>query len=188
MPSHGGVETSEDASYNDEVTMTLEQKLANAFALHETVWMRHANPWSVWTRHSVLPLLILAVWSRVWLGWWALIPSTVAVMWMWLNPRIFSKPHSTKNWASKAVFGERVWLNRNQIPVPLHHQTMPNLLSAVAASGMIFVIWGMIELAIWPTLLGTVLIYLGKLWFLDRMVWLYEDMKDVNSEYSSWLY
>ena len=29
--------------------------------------------------------------------------------------------------------------------------------------------------------------FVGKLWFLDRMVWLYEDMKDVG-EYGEWLY
>lgn len=38
------------------------------------------------------------------------------------------------------------------------------------------------------TILGLVLIVLGKLWFLDRMVWLYQDMKDRDGEYASWLY
>jgi|GEM_PF-3630839 len=42
------------------------------------------------------------------------------------------------------------------------------------------------NLEIWPTLFGAVTIYLGKLWFVDRMVWLYHDMKDANQEYSSW--
>ena len=28
----------------------------------------------------------------------------------------------------------------------------------------------------------------GKVWFLDRMVWLYEDMKNSTTEYSGWLY
>lgn len=32
-------------------------------------WLSHANPLSVWTRIlTPLPLLILAVWSRVWIG------------------------------------------------------------------------------------------------------------------------
>lgn len=31
-------------------------------------------------------------------------------------------------------------------------------------------------------------VYAGKVWFLDRMVWLYEDMKEVTPEYSGWLY
>ena len=40
----------------------------------------------------------------------------------------------------------------------------------------------------WGLGVGTVLVYAGKVWFLDRMVWLYEDMKDSTTEYSSWLY
>jgi hypothetical protein len=43
---------------------------------------------------------------------------------------------------------------------------------------MLLVIWGVFSLDISQVLLGSVMIYLGKLWFLDRMVWLYEDMKD----------
>lgn len=156
--------------------------------MSDAVWMRHAHPWSVWTRFTVLPLLIVAIWSRVWLGWWALVPTAVAVLWMWLNPRIFPKPQSTRNWASQAVFGERVWLNRDRIPVPPHHRTLPNILSVVSAIGLIFVIWGILNLAIWPTLLGVVVLYLSKLWFIDRMAWLYQDMKDVELEYQSWLY
>ena len=36
--------------------------------------------------------------------------------------------------------------------------------------------------------MGIVLAYLGKSWFLDRMVWLYEDMKNENEIYKSWDY
>lgn len=79
-------------------------------------------------------------------------------------------------------------MNRDKIPVPARHQIMPNILTTVAAIGTGFVAWGVIELAIWITLFGAALTYAGKLWFLDRMVWLYEDMKDANSEYQSWLY
>ncbi len=83
---------------------------------------------------------------------------------------------------------ERVWLNRNQIPVPLDDRPLPNLLGVVSALGMVFVIWGAIAIAIWPTLLGASVVYLSKLWFIDRMVWLYEDMKNVEPEYRRWLY
>lgn len=41
---------------------------------------------------------------------------------------------------------------------------------------MLLVILGVYLLESWPTILGTVMVYLGKLWFLDRMVWLWEDM------------
>ncbi|MDA2928944.1 hypothetical protein MYX84_03180, partial [Acidobacteria bacterium AH-259-O06] len=154
----------------------------------EATWLRHANPWSVWTRASVLPLVILAVWSREWLGWWSLGPVGASILWMWLNPRIFRRPQSTDNWASRGVLGERVWLNRDRIPIPPHHRIVPNILSGVAGIGALLVIWGVVDLDIWPTLLGSVLIYCGKLWFLDRMVWLYQDMMSNNEEYRAWLY
>ena len=48
--------------------MTVERKIASAFRLNDKNWMKHANPWSVWTRYSVLPLIVLAFWSRVWIG------------------------------------------------------------------------------------------------------------------------
>lgn len=169
--------------------MTLERKIAAAFNMSEDAWARHANPWSGWTRiATALPLLILAIWSRVWLGWWSLIPITIAVLWIWLNPRIFPKPHSTSNWVSKGVLGERVWLNRDRVSVPQHHHHVPDILNAVSAVGGVFLIWGLVVLDVWSTLLGFTLVMLGKLWYLDRMVWLYQDMKDANLEYQSWLY
>src|SRR4029453_10046537 len=48
---------------------TSERRVASLFGLKGDSWMRHANPWSVWTRFAVLPLLILAIWSRDWIGW-----------------------------------------------------------------------------------------------------------------------
>ncbi len=170
------------------VIMTLERKIARAFAMSDEVWALHTSPWSVWTRFTVLPLLVLAIWSRIWIGWWAVLPTAAAILWVWLNPRLFPKPRSTNNWASKAVMGERVWLNRDRVPVPGHHRAAPHLLNSISALGVIFLIWGVIVLAIWPTLFGAALVYSGKLWFLDRMVWLYEDMKNADAHYRNWLY
>jgi hypothetical protein len=50
--------------------MSVTSKIAGAFGMTEDAWKRHANPWSVWTRFAAIPLMILAIWSRVWLGWW----------------------------------------------------------------------------------------------------------------------
>ena len=86
------------------------------------------------------------------------------------------------------VMGERVWLNRNEIPIPEHHRRIPHLINVGSVIGMVFLIWGLITLDVWMTLLATVIVQLGKLWFIDRMVWLYQEMKDTKSEYKSWLY
>ena len=98
--------------------MKLEQRISAAFRMTDETWARHANPWSVWTRFTAFPALILAVWSRAWLGRWAAVPIFGAVLWTWLNPRLFERPRSTDNWASKAVLGERVWMNRDAVPIP----------------------------------------------------------------------
>jgi hypothetical protein len=65
---------------------------------------------------------------------------------------------------------------------------MAGLLSVLGVAGTVLLAWGLYALDIWPTLLGGTFIILGKLWFVDRMVWLYEDMKDASAEYRSWLY
>jgi hypothetical protein len=163
--------------------MTLGKRIASFFQMDDDTWTHHANPWSVWSRTTVLPVLILAAWSRVWIGWWALVPGAGALLWMWFNPRLFGRPDSLDNWASKSVMGERVWINRDEVPVPAHHRLLPNVLNGVNGIGSLFVGWGVVQLAVWPTLFGAVLIYAGKLWYLDRMVWLYEDMKDATPEY-----
>ena len=134
--------------------MTIERNIANSFKMNEETWLRHANPWSGWTRFTVLPLLILAIWSRVWLGWLSLFPIAIALLWTWFNPRIFPQPKSTNNWISRGVLGEKVWLNRDNFPVPEHHQKVPNLLNLVAASGLPFLILGLVNLEIYPTAKG----------------------------------
>lgn len=162
--------------------MTLGERIASVFQLEDDTWHRHANPWSVWSRTTVLPVLILAAWSRVWLGWGALVPGVLAVLWTWLNPRLFGPPESMDRWASKAVLGERVWINRDEEPVPARHRLVPHVLNGVSGTGMLVVVWGVVRLSVWPTLLGAVLVYAGKLWFLDRMVWLYEDVEEKKTE------
>ncbi|MCK9581822.1 MAG: hypothetical protein M0Q92_15430 [Methanoregula sp.] len=48
--------------------MTLERMIANDFALDNETRFRNANPWSIALRNMVLPILILASWSRLWQG------------------------------------------------------------------------------------------------------------------------
>ena len=151
--------------------------------------MKHANPWSVWTRYSVLPLIVLAFWSRMWIGWWCLIPGIISLLWMFFNPVFFNKPRSTKNWASRAVLGERVFLNRDNVEIPDIHKTpLYAILNAVSSLGMVVAIWSIIYYSVWGAILGVSLAYLGKSWYLDRMVWLYETMKTQNEEYLKWEY
>ena len=167
--------------------MKIEQAIAQIFNMTDEVWQRHANPWSVYTRIPILPVLLLVIWSYRWIGWLSLCLTVLIIIWIWLNPRLFPVPKSTDNWGSKATFGERVWLNREQIQIPKHHAQWAKALSYASAIGLPFIIAGFwLNDAMLVTLGGT-LTTLFKLWFCDRMVWLYEDMKKASPQYESWL-
>jgi hypothetical protein len=168
--------------------MTSFHNLTKLFGLNDETWMRHANKWSVWTRFFILPLFAVAIWSRIYIGWYSLIFVLVLVLWTWINPRFFRKPKTTKHWASKAVFGERVWLKNQALPIPSHHKRAVLVLNIITGTGLPFLVWGLYAFHFWSVLLGLVIVIFGKMWFLDRMVWIYEDMKSMSEEYLSWEY
>jgi len=147
-----------------------------AMKMDDATWARHSNPWSVYTRFSCLPLLVLAIWSRQWLGWWSLGPVAITLFWIWLNPRLFGPPETTDNWASKGTFGERFFLNRRKVPVPPSHVAWANGLTAVMGLGLPLLGYGLWVLEPFAAFAGLVLVFGPKVWFVDRMVWLYEDM------------
>ena len=145
-------------------------------AMDDDGWLRHANPRSGWTRFAILPALALAVWSRWWIGWWALLPVMALVAWTWLNPRAFQKPSDYGSWMTRGVLGERLWLDRSRRAIPAHHVRAARITTAVAVSGLPVLGWGLSSFDVFATLLGLVLCVGGKAWFLDRMVWLHADL------------
>jgi len=62
------------------------------------------------------------------------------------------------------------------------------ILTALSSIGAIICVYGLIALSVWAVVTGIVIVIIGKTWFLNKMVWLYEDMKENNPEYRGWLY
>lgn len=146
--------------------------------MDDAAWERHASPLSVWTRVAALPLLVLAIWSRVWLGGWCLVPVAAVLVFVYVNPRLFPAPARRDSWAARATYGERLFLARRQRPVPRHHQRAALVLTAVSVAGILPLAHGLWRLEVWPTLFGLALVMGGKLWFCDRMVWLHDDLRN----------
>lgn len=161
--------------------------IARLFRMTEDVWQRHANPWSVWTRLATLPLLLLTLWSFHWIGWYGLLPLLLLAAWIWLNPRVFPPPVHTDSWASKATFGERVYLNRAAVPIPPQHAVMARVLSLSAAIASMVMLAGVALAEPAIAILAAGLAAGAKLWFCDRMVWLYDDMRMAHAPYAAWL-
>jgi hypothetical protein len=149
--------------------------MMNVAKFSDEAWRRHANPWSVYTRFAAIPLMILAVWSRVWMGWWALVPVGLVALWLVVNPFVFSAIVEPTNWASKGIFGEKLWLqDRTRVPTGL--RTILRRLILMGVAGFALLTWGLLELSVWPTVFGTTLITLAQLWRIDRMGLLYDEI------------
>jgi hypothetical protein len=79
-------------------------------------------------------------------------------------------------------------LKHPKAEIPRHHRTAIGILKLVISAGFLLAVYGLVALHLWLAIFGTVITILGKTWFLDRMVWLYQDMCEENSEYQGWLY
>lgn len=143
--------------------------------MKDEVWLRHTNPWSVWTRVlTPLPLLALAIWSRTWIGGWAWLAVALVIAWTWFNPRAFPKPAKFDSWSAHGVLGERVWL-RHRDKVAMHHKRVANALAVASGLGVLPFAYGLWAFDLGFTSLGIVAISGGKMWFVDRMAWIWQD-------------
>lgn len=155
-------------------------------SMDDATWARHANPWSFWTRFSALPLLALAIWSRVWIGGYSWGAVAVVALWIWLNPRVFAPPTNTDNWPSRAVMGERVYLNRAAVPVPPEFVLIATVLNVLTGLGAMVMGYGLWVLNLEVVLGGMAVSMLTKTWFVDRMAMLFDLMQDASAEYQGW--
>ena len=169
---------------------THNRKLAKAFGLDGESWMRHANPASVWTRFSVLPLLALAIWSREWIGLWSLVPIAAAIAWMFVNPLLFKAPASTRNWASRSVLGERIWVDRDKVELPEQFRSPAAswIANGYSIIGLGLLAFGLVDFNVLATLAGLLLTQVGKAWYLDRTALLFAEMRGRSAEYAAWDY
>lgn len=157
-------------------------KVARAFGLEGETWLKHANAASVWTRFSVVSLFALAVWSREWIGIWCLVPITLSIVWMFVNPLLFAAPASTRNWASRTVLGERIWVDRDKVDLPEQFRSRAASLiaNAYSAVGLAILVYGLVDLNVLAAITGILITHGGKAWYLDRVQLLFFEMKARN--------
>ena len=66
---------------------------------------------------------------------------------MMINPLLFDVPASTRNWASKAVFGERIWADRTTREIPAQFRSrVPNLANVCSCIGVALLVGGLVAL------------------------------------------
>jgi hypothetical protein len=139
--------------------------LARLHGLDAGGWERHANPWSVWTRVPILPASTLALLARETLGPWTWVSVAALAGWALINPRAFPPPASAERWASRAVLGERLWLERGR---PSDRTIRVSI--ALSAAGLLPLAWGVLRLEPVVAVAGLAITLAGKFLFLHRMV------------------
>ncbi len=102
---------------------------------------------------------------------------------------MFKQPRSTRNWASKGVFGERIWVERDRSELPdQFNSAVPTVATVFQAIGLVPLAYWLAALRVTPTVTGILMVQGGKLWYIDRMVLLFEEMKTRDPEYARWEY
>lgn len=156
--------------------MPYDKIASKLMSMSDEVWRRHANPWSGWTRILTFPLWFLAFWSWTWIGWWCLAPIIVLSAWTWLNPRIFKPFSDDRQWITRAVLGEQLFIHRKNDPISKHHVRAAHWLTLFSGISAVGAIVGFITKEFYLALGGWILCVTFKLWFCDRMAWIYENM------------
>ena len=80
-------------------------------SIPDTLWKRHANPKSGWSRVLVTPLLLYAVYRRD--GRLAALALAFTVV----NTVLFSPPEDHDAWMTRVVLAERWWVDERGEPV-----------------------------------------------------------------------
>lgn len=166
--------------------MDFGQSAERLMGMNDDTWLRHAHPFSGWSRMATTPLLFLAAWSYVWIGWLALAPVAVLSLWLWFNPRVFPKPKSADAWMTKGVLGERVWLNRKAVAIPVGFARVAIIANSLSGVLTLLALYGLAMKDFWMAFLAWHFAAFAKIWFVDRMAWLWEVMKDRDPQYRAW--
>jgi hypothetical protein len=125
-------------------------------------WSGHANPWSVWTFVIVYPMLILAIYRR------NRTLLTGILLFVAINPLVFSPPPDDHSWATRVVLGERVWLEHGNL------WSTNTLFTAASAPVYLLTLKSAVEQRRLRTAVGTVASMILMFVFFQRMVQLYE--------------
>ena len=111
---------------------------------------------------SAVSVLSLAIWSRDWIGIWCLVPVALGIAWLFVNPLLFRAPRSNRNWASRSVLGERIWIDRKNIELPDQFQSRaPFVANAYSTIGLALLAYGLVKLDVVATVAGILITHGG---------------------------
>jgi len=142
--------------------------------MKQKTWERHANPLSGFTRIISYPLVFLPLWflsdflADPYPYWYVAVGGIIVIVWFAINPRLFKKPKDYSHYLSRGVLGEKLWTeDRKKDSISL-------ILTLTMAPFFFVSIYSCYMQLFWETMFFAAVPFLIKLWFIDRMVFLYD--------------
>ncbi|WP_194833590.1 DUF6653 family protein [Nocardia sp. XZ_19_369] len=136
--------------------------------VRRTVFARHSNPWSAWSRWATAPLILVPVWMRSW-------PHAAAVgAWFAVNPVLFPEPADRRAWATKAILGEELWLAGHPRDAALAVD------AAATGAGMIALLGAWRRRPV-PASVGIGALMVLLLWYWELMARYYETHRNADA-------
>lgn len=136
------------------------------------------------------PSVVTAIlWSHLWIGYVAsIVLVLIAILGFAALSRVGARLSRGSGWATEVSFGERIWLNRLQTPVPQDINVALTTLYLAFLTGTLVAMTGGLTAS--PILTGTGLIvsYAAMTVHFHKLRLLYRAMKDKNPLYRFWSY
>lgn len=130
--------------------------------VRRAIFIRHANPWSAWTRWASTPLVLLPVWTR------RRSHAVLVAAWLAVNPVVFPKVTDKRNWATRAMLGEELWITNR----PKDSATALSALTSIIAVVAIIAArqrWGVVAAVATAAQMALTLVYWQQMVrYLDR--------------------
>jgi hypothetical protein len=135
--------------------------------LPDSVWDRHANPLSGWTRLLATPVLLAAIYRRN----PRLLLATVAFL--VVNPLLFPEPDEGQHEAFmyRVVRGEEAWAASGRSLFGLDY---PQLLNVLNVGTSLYALYAAVKRDAPGTAFGTAATMALKLWFVAELVQWYD--------------
>ena len=141
--------------------------------MKDKTWERHANPLSVFTRIISYPLVFIPLWfisdfiNDPYSNWNIGVIGIIVIIWFTINPRIFKKPKNFDSYLSRGVLGEKLWTENRKI------DNFSTALTIIIAPFFLISLYTTYMQLFWETMFFASFPFVLKLWFIYRMVFLY---------------
>lgn len=136
---------------------------------------RRASPWA---RLVTTPLLLLAVWARVWIGDWAWVALVLVFLWITLSPTLLPPATRQDRWSARVAAGEALWQRRTGPSMSGRDRVVPLVWHITAGLALAVALIGALMAWLGLTLAGGAIASAARLFYWREMARLFRAYRE----------